>query len=145
MTITDEHPLVQADFELSDDNRALRDVFFGFFERECERHPRNLPALAELAHALTRLGRLEAGLQADLRLMRLVPDNPTVHYNLACSLTLLGKPDEALDALERAIECGYDDAGHMVHDEDLRSLEHEFRFQRMVRSLEAEAADLSSR
>jgi tetratricopeptide (TPR) repeat protein len=126
-------------------DRAGLEFLAGFYERECERHPRNLPALAELAHALTRLGRLEAGLQADLRLMRLVPDNPTVHYNLACSLTLLGRPDEALDALEIAIECGYDDAAHMAHDEDLRTLEHEFRFQRMLRRLEAEAADLSSR
>ena len=35
MTSIDEHPLKQADFELSDDQSALRDVFATFFEREC--------------------------------------------------------------------------------------------------------------
>jgi alkylation response protein AidB-like acyl-CoA dehydrogenase len=35
LTIIDRHPIRQADFELSDDHKALRDVFSGFFEREC--------------------------------------------------------------------------------------------------------------
>lgn len=125
-------------------DRIGHEFLADFFQRECERHPGNLLALAEMAHALTRLGRLEAGLEADLRLSRLAPDNPTVHYNLACSLALLGRLDGALEALERAVECGYDDPEHLVRDEDLRALQPELRFQRLVRKLEAEAADLSS-
>lgn len=35
MTVTDDHPLRQADYTLSDDHEALRDVFKGFFDREC--------------------------------------------------------------------------------------------------------------
>lgn len=35
MITVDEQPLRLADFELSEDNEALRDVFSAFFEREC--------------------------------------------------------------------------------------------------------------
>ena len=61
-----------------------------FLEVEAARHPANIDALAELGQVYTRLGRLSAGLEVDHQLVRLVPDNPTVHYNLACSLALLG-------------------------------------------------------
>ena len=57
-----------------------------FLEVETGRHPDNVDALAELGHVYTRLGRLEAGLEVDRRLVRLIPHNPTAHYNMACSL-----------------------------------------------------------
>jgi Flp pilus assembly protein TadD len=104
--------------------------------REVERHPRNLSALADLAHVLTRLGRLEDGLAIDRRLVRLEPDNPTVHYNLACSLALLGRKEEALDALEAAVANGYDDVEHLLADEDLALLREERRFRGLAQKLE---------
>ena len=104
---------------------------------EVDRHPKNLEALAELGHALTRLGRVCEGLEVDRRLVRLAPDNSTVHYNLACSLALLERPDESLDALEQAVELGYDDADHLVADEDLTMLRDEVRFRSIVRRLRA--------
>ena len=104
---------------------------------EVDRHPENLEALAELGHALTRLGRVCEGLEVDRRLVRMAPDNSTVHYNLACSLALLERADESLDALERAVELGYDDAGHLLADEDLVLLRSESRFRLIVRRLQA--------
>jgi tetratricopeptide (TPR) repeat protein len=108
-----------------------------FLQIECRRHPRNVEALAELGHALTRLGRIGEGLEVDRRLVRLAPDNSTVHYNLACSLSLLGRSDEALDALERSVELGYSDAEHLLADEDLERLHDEPRFLEVVRKLRA--------
>lgn len=105
---------------------------------EIGRHPTNVEALADLAQALTRLGRLEEGLSADRRLVRLAPENPVVHYNLACSLALLERTDEALDALERAVELGYEDPDHLVTDEDLARLHDEERFRALVRRLGGE-------
>ncbi len=113
--------------------------------RATERDSSNVTALAELAHVLTRSGRLEEGLAVDYRLVRLVPENPTVHYNLACSLALLERLDAALDALERAVELGYDDPDHLVSDEDLVSLRPQARFAALVRRLGGEPLDLSSR
>ena len=102
------------------------------YARETDRHPQNLEALAELAHVLTRMGRLEEGLAADLRLAELAPENPTVHYNLACSLALLGRSEPALDALERAVELGYDDPVHLQADDDFETLREDPRFRRIL-------------
>ncbi len=103
------------------------------------RHPRSVEALAELGHALTRLGRIPEGLEVDRQLVRLVPDNPTVHYNLACSLALAGHTDESLDALEAAVDLGYDDTQFLREDDDLDTLRGEVRFERLLKRLEAGA------
>lgn len=118
----------------------LGDEFLAaFYEVEVTRHPRNLDVLAELGQVLTRLGHYEKGLAVDRQLVRLVPENPTAHYNLACSLARLDRRDEALDALEHAVARGYADAEFMQLDEDLESLRDEGRFQELVRRLETRA------
>jgi Flp pilus assembly protein TadD len=103
--------------------------------RETERHPQNFEALTDLAHCLTRLGRLQEGLAVDRRLVELAPADPTVHYNLACSLALLGERAAALDALEQALACGYDDLEQLLVDEDLSALRAEQRFHAIAARL----------
>ncbi len=100
-----------------------------------QRNPGHLPALAELAQVLTQLGRIEEGLVADQKLAQLAPEDELVHYNLACSLCLLGRHDEALDALERSVELGYSDLDHLLRDEDLVALGEEPRFQKLIKRL----------
>ena len=56
------------------------------------------------------------------------------------SLALCSRPDESLEELGRAIDLGYDDLGHMVHDRDLRSLRSDPRFHALARRL-AKRAD----
>lgn len=102
-----------------------------------DRNPDNLVALAELAEVLTKLGRIEEGLDADLRLAALAPDDPMVLYNLACSLCLVGRLGESLDALERSVDLGYDDLAHMLQDEDLMGLNEEQRFQALAKRMGA--------
>jgi Flp pilus assembly protein TadD len=106
--------------------------------RSVARHPEDLERMTELATLLTRLGRLEEGLAVDSRLVALAPHDPTVHYNLACSLALLGRAGPALDALERAVELGYDDLPHLEADEDLASLRGTPRFVALVERLSTE-------
>jgi Zn-dependent protease len=48
--------------------------------------------------------------------------DPEDAYNAACSLGRLGRPEEALSWLERAIDAGYRDAEHLAADEDLVSV-----------------------
>ncbi len=107
-----------------------------FLETAIRHRPDNVEALAELGHVYTRLGRLREGLEIDRLLVSLVPDNPTVHYNLACSLALAGCPAEALDSLETAVGLGYSDAGFLLEDADLTSLRSEPRFTDLVRRIE---------
>jgi Flp pilus assembly protein TadD len=100
-------------------------------------HPEDLDLMAELAHVHTRLGEVREGLAIDRRLARLLPDCPTVHYNLACSLALCGDTTGALDSLETAARLGYSDGEHLAADEDLRSLRSEPRFRALLASLSA--------
>jgi tetratricopeptide (TPR) repeat protein len=103
-----------------------------FYEGILTEDPDFVDALLPLAEAYTRAGLHGKGLEADRRLARLCPKNPTVHYNLACSYALTGHPDEALAALEHAIELGYRDADFMLKDKDLASLHDDERFARLL-------------
>jgi predicted esterase len=64
--------------------------------------------------------------------MALVPKHPTPPYNLACALARLGKKEDALAALAKSVELGFDEADHMKVDEDLASLHEEKGFADVV-------------
>lgn len=110
------------DFEIS---------FFGGIVR---RRPDYVEALIPLAEAYTRKGLRERGLRIDQRLSRLCKDDPIVYYNLACSLALTEKTDEALKALEKAIDLGYRDFAYMRKDPDLESLLSHPQFKKLTRA-----------
>jgi len=106
-----------------------------FLEVATRLHPENVEAISELGHTYTRQGRYEEGLVQDRRLVRLVPQNPTVHYNLACSLSLTGRIEPAIEALESACELGFGDADHLERDQDLLNLRQDPRFLDLVERL----------
>ena len=108
-----------------------------FFGHAAQRQPLDLQSLSELAQILTLLGRHPEALRRDRELVRHLPEDPTVHYNLACSLALVGHTGEAIDSLERAVELGYDDGAHLAEDEDLASLRHDPRFTALLARLDA--------
>jgi tetratricopeptide (TPR) repeat protein len=103
-----------------------------FYEAILAEDPDFVEALIPLAEAYTKAGLHDKGLEADLKLAKLRPNDPTVYYNLACSYALTGKRDEALAALEQAIELGYRDVGFLMKDEDLVSLHDEEEFARLI-------------
>jgi Flp pilus assembly protein TadD len=112
----------------------------GVLEIEVARRPQNDAAWSDLGHVLTRLGRNERALEVDRELVRRMPDDETAHYNLACSLALVGQVDAAFAALERAFELGYDDADHAAADEDLAGLQSDPRFAAFLARLRSRAS-----
>ena len=108
------------------------DFEIALYERSRRRDPDSEPVLEALGHAYTQRGRFEEGLAVDRRLAELRPEDPIVHYNLACSYSLVGAKAEGLAALERAIALGYDDLEHLEGDRDLDALRAEPRFQELV-------------
>ncbi|MBI3817656.1 MAG: hypothetical protein HY286_03110 [Planctomycetes bacterium] len=99
----------------------------------------NTSALIELAHVLTSLGRHDESLRADEKLARLQPDDPIIRYNLACSLALLDRRDEAFSELDKAIELGYHDVKSICRDKDLKTLREDPRFAEIIRRLREHA------
>ena len=121
---------------LADRLARLGDEFLAeFLGRELTRRPDNLDAISERAHALTRLGRHREAFALDRALVDALPDDPVVRYNFACSLALLGRTDAALDALERALDLGFDDHTQLAGDDDLAILRDEPRFRNLLARL----------
>ena len=93
-----------------------------FCESILRRDPDDLPTMEWLAERLTRAGRLEEGLDLDRRIVRANPENAVGHYNLACSLALTKRSQEAISVLRTAMEKGYREFNWLMEDPDLLSL-----------------------
>ena len=83
-------------------------------------------------------GMVEKGLDVDIRLSRLRPDDDLILYNLACSYSLMHQIDKAFGAMKLALECGYDDLNYLEVDDDLDHLRKDERFQEFFDRLRKE-------
>ncbi len=107
----------------------------GFFESVLRRNPHDAHVVELLGGLYTRQGRIADGLKMDRKLVRLQPDDPTAHYNLACSLVLSKRRTHALRTLRRAIQLGYRDFDWMQQDPDLEAIKTHPEFQALLATL----------
>ena len=103
--------------------REKYDFEIGFFENLHRRMPKDARTASVLAHLYTETGQIDAGLRIDRKLVRLLPEDPTAHYNLACSLALKERFEDAVASLRTAVELGYEDFKWMREDPDLVELQ----------------------
>ena len=117
-----------------EDDPEGEDVEFeiGFYEAILKKLPESVDVLMALGNDYTRHGLFEKGMWIDQRLCQLRPGDPVVRYNLACSCSLLGRPDDALDALEEAVHLGYANFAYMQEDPDLQNLRGDPRYLRLL-------------
>ncbi|MCB1122395.1 MAG: hypothetical protein KJT03_12655 [Verrucomicrobiae bacterium] len=108
-----------------------------FYESILRREPKFAEVIELLGGLYTNVGRIEDGLKMDQKLVRLWPEKPVVHYNLACSLALKRRSKQALEALKKAVELGYRDVKWMQEDPDLESLRDHPSFERLIEHLQA--------
>ena len=125
----------------SRDEREQLDFELWFLEGVVGRKPDYVDALSLLANDYTARGLYQKGLEADRQLAELRPQDPTVIYNLACSLSLTGGIDEAFSMLARAIFLGYDDFHHLRRDPDLEVVRRDPRFRTFLEVTRREAAE----
>ena len=103
-----------------------------FYEKLLFAYPDFVDALIPLGDAYTRLGLYEKGLRIDLRLTQLRGADHLTWYNLACSYSLLKQVEEALGALQQAVELGYSDLGYLQNDPDLINLRRSPKFRQFL-------------
>ncbi|MCK6439366.1 MAG: hypothetical protein L6Q71_04110, partial [Planctomycetes bacterium] len=113
-------------------DQLARDFEIAWYEALLEQTPDNLIAMEQLAHAYTAAGRYKDGLAMDKKLVAAMPEAPLVHYNLACSLSLTGDLDGAIDELLVAIKLGYEDFDHLMQDDDLEAARNHVRFEEVI-------------
>ncbi|MFH0876990.1 MAG: hypothetical protein V1863_02025 [Candidatus Omnitrophota bacterium] len=113
------------------------DFQMAFYEAILKDNPDFVDALMALGEIYTKKGFYAKGLEVDKKLLRLRPENPIVHYNLACSLSLLGDVLSSFKAIKSAVSLGYDDFGFMERDPDLTNLRRSRRFEELMKELNA--------
>lgn len=64
--------------------------------------------------------------------VELLPDDPTWHYNLACSLAYYKNAEAAFDELECAIDLGFRDVEAIKNDNDLKRISNLKRYAELV-------------
>lgn len=113
--------------------RARSDaVELAFLQKVSERLPEDIEVLQALADLYTKTGKYEEGLAIDERLSHQLPNDDLVWYNLGCSYALTNRPDDAFEALTKAVELGYADYDWMKSDPDLNGLHADPRFESLL-------------
>jgi serine/threonine protein kinase/Tfp pilus assembly protein PilF len=84
------------------------------------------------AIAFAALKEEEASVKYAERAVAADPDDPMLLYNAACNFALLGRTDEALGALEQAVDRGYGDKNWIEHDSDFDSLRGSPRYKALL-------------
>ncbi len=111
----------------------------GFYESVLRRDPTYAEVIEILGGLYTKSGRIADGLKMDRKLVRLLPTNPTAHYNLACSLALSKRKSDALRSLQAAVALGYNDFDWMSQDPDLEDLKNDPTFKSLIQKLKPQS------
>ncbi|MCP5002614.1 MAG: hypothetical protein GY941_01490 [Planctomycetes bacterium] len=115
--------------------KTNEDFTVWFFEWILKSYPNYIDCLLYLGNVYTTRGMLEKGLQVDLKLVSLMPNDPMVHYNLACSYSLLGETDLSLSSLNKSVDFGYNDIKYLENDHDLDMLRSEDQYKILINKL----------
>ena len=81
------------------------------------------------ANGLVVLGQLDKCFEWTALALSIAPDDSYVLYNVACIYSLAGKLDEALNFLDRTIQCGLNKRTWLDRDSNLDPLRAMPRFQ----------------
>ncbi len=110
------------------------------YDDVCKMDPNDAIAWYRRGYALHALEDYVSAIEAHRQAAEFDSVKAKALYNLACALALTGKPDEALDALERAVNAGFTDARLLKTDSDLASIRNHRRFARLVEKVAKESS-----
>jgi len=83
----------------------------------------------------SKLGHTEKALEYAERSLAIDPEDPMLLYNVACTYSCLGKIDDALSCLERAVDKGFGHKEWIDHDSDLDALRESPRFKAISQAM----------
>lgn len=67
------------------------------------------------------------------------PEQPVLHYNMACIEALSGNIESALNYLSASVDLGFNDIEHLNQDRDLDNLRSESQFKRLYQIVASNA------
>ena len=104
-------------------------------EEHLHHHPDDARAVYMAANGMAALGQRECSRQWAQRAYSMRPTDSMLLYNLGCIYALLGDGDDALHALEQAVQHGLRQRGWFEHDSNLDSVRATPRFQTLLGQL----------
>jgi len=104
-----------------------------YLERTLAIEPENKTALQYLAGLYTMQGGDLRALKILLQLSQMSPDQPQIHYNIACIYSKNREFTESIQWLERALDNGYGNWNLIESDPDLENLRATHEFQNLLK------------
>ena len=122
--------------ERKDSCKNSNKVEINFLRQLEKRLPNDIELLQVLADLYTKNNLIKEGLEIDLHLSRLDPEDSVIWYNLACSYSLNKKINKAFESLFKAVDLGYNNLSHIKKDQDLNNLRHDLRYEEVLKRIQ---------
>jgi adenylate cyclase len=100
-----------------------------------ELYPEDARALYLGAGALIETGDVKRSLEWVARALAIDPEETSILYNVACTYSILGEKEQALDCLEKAVRNGFGHKEWIENDPDFTSLHNHPRFRALLQGL----------
>ena len=104
-------------------------------EQHLEFNPEDTRALILAATVFANIKEEEKAVEYAERAIAVDRDDPMLLYNVACTFAQLGRPDDAIEALEHAVERGWGDRAWIEHDSDLDSIRELPRYRSLMQAM----------
>ena len=104
-------------------------------EKHLQLNPDDARAYYLGAGAMLKTGERQRCIEWSNKALAMDPEEPLTLYNVACNYSLLGRIEESIECLERAVKFGYRHKQWLEHDSDLDPLRGHARFQELLKSL----------
>ena len=105
-------------------------------EKHLELHPDDARAMYLGSAALIQIGEFEKARLWSEKALETDPHEPAVLYNVACSYSLMGELDRAIELLSEAIDNGFGYRAWLKNDYTLEALRDDPRFQELLDRLD---------
>lgn len=108
------------------------------YEHVLSLQPDSIQAMERLVIIHSQRGDLPRALYYLQEMLKRDPENPDIHYNLACVYARQGDMNGSLKWLAGAVEKGFSDRGLLESDQDLENIRSTARYRELVNTLGSE-------
>lgn len=104
-------------FRKGDQRQAMQQ-----YKKAIQLNPKFVPALNNMALLKAANQEYEKALTIFLDILNYLPDDPEIHYNIACMYSRLKRVHESIEWLQKAIDKGYANWENIKKDSDLDNI-----------------------
>jgi tetratricopeptide (TPR) repeat protein len=103
------------------------------YKRALQLNPKFVPALNNLAMVTAANQEYYKALTIFLDMLKYLPDDAEIHYNIACMYSRLKRVDESIEWLKKAIDKGYTNWENLKKDGDLDNIRDDKAYKELIK------------